>query len=216
VGETEPQKPQHSLPVYNFATILYCPAVRQEMMPLSAEHAAFTGGMSQRKVPEVGCTDAIPGPLLPCVTASEDLYISRRTFEPAGAFLTAHTTSSLAPSVAVDVAVGLDTKSDATPALSLTSTVSVASRIPPPTVVQWRRKRVVEEIGGVVTVPLTLVLLAFWEVNVGRSGLEMTHDCIPEVTQPSWAVAEATTVFGFATNTIDGFPTCTVHCALAV
>ena len=95
-------------------------------------------------------------------------------------------------------------------------TVVVASRVPPPTVVQWRRNRAAEFKGGVVAVPLTLVLFAFCRVNAGRSGLEITHDCMPEVTQPSRDAVEVATAFGFAIKMIDGLPTCTVHCALAV
>lgn len=64
--------------------------------------------------------------------------------------------------------------------------------------------------------PFTLVLLAFCEVKSERFELEMMHDCIPEVTQPSAEVFPDTTLFGFATRTMPGFATCTLHCALPV
>ena len=44
----------------------------------------------------------------------------------------------------------------------------------------------------------------------------MTHDCIPEVTHPIADVSPEGTVFGFATSTIAGFATCTLHEAVAV
>ncbi len=93
-------------------------------------------------------------------------------------------------------------------------------RVPPPRVVQFKRKLyvVVAELvavrGGVVAVPFTLVLFAFCEVNSGRFWLEMTHACIPEVTQPSAEVLPDWTDLGFATRTMPGFATCTLHCAL--
>ena len=109
--------------------------------------------------------------------------------------------------------LGLSVNVSGTPMME---TVVLAWRVPPPTVMQLRMNRAAEFRGGVVAVPLTLVLFAFCAVNAGRSGLEMTHDCMPDVTQPSRDAVEGATAFGFATNTIDGLPTCTVHCADAV
>ena len=92
-------------------------------------------------------------------------------------------------------------------------TVVLACRVPPPSVTHERRKLyvVVAEFvavnGGVVAVPFTLVLSAFCEVKSDRFGLEMMHFCMPEVTQPSAEVFPETTVFGFATRTMPGFPT---------
>ena len=98
--------------------------------------------------------------------------------------------------------------------------VVLACRVPPPRVVQFIRKLYMVAVeliavkGGVVAVPFTLVLFAFCEVNSGRSGLEMTHVCMPEVTQPSAEVFSDTTDLGFAIRTIPGFPICTLHGAL--
>lgn len=85
---------------------------------------------------------------------------------------------------------------------------------------QFKRKLyvVVAELvavrGGVVAVPFTLVMFAFCDVKSGRFELEIMHVCIPEVTQPSADVFPETTLFGFATRTMPGFATCTLHCAL--
>ena len=97
-----------------------------------------------------------------------------------------------------------------------TDTVVLAWRVPPPSVTQWRRNVAAEVRTGVATAPFTLVLPAFCDVNPERSGLDITHDCIPEVTHPSADVLPDATAFGFATRTIEGLPICTLHCALPV
>ena len=69
---------------------------------------------------------------------------------------------------------------------------------------------------GVITVPLTAVLLALEAVKLGRSGLDTTHELIPDVTHPSVDLSPATIAAGFATNISDTRATCTEHCAVPV
>src|SRR3989344_5096898 len=95
-------------------------------------------------------------------------------------------------------------------------TVVVASRTLPPSVVHRRRKRASFVSVGVKVVPFTFVLVAFSEVNAGRSGLETTHACMPEVTHPSMALFPVSTVLGFVTRTMEGFATCTLHSLVVV
>jgi hypothetical protein len=71
-------------------------------------------------------------------------------------------------------------------------------------------------MGLVEAIPFTLVLFAFAAVKSGMSGLEMVHACMPEVIQPTILVCPEATAFGFATRTIEGRETCTLHCAAAV
>lgn len=71
-------------------------------------------------------------------------------------------------------------------------------------------------MGEVCAVPFTLVLYAFAVVKSAWSGLDMTHDCIPVVTQPRSEVCPEVTVFGLATRIMDGWLIFTEHCAPAV
>src|SRR3989344_7869908 len=70
--------------------------------------------------------------------------------------------------------------------------------------------------GGVTAVPFTFVLPAFCAVKAGRSGVETTHACMPEVTHPSMALFPVSTVLGFVTRTMEGFATCTLHSLVVV
>ena len=96
--------------------------------------------------------------------------------------------------------------------------VVVASRVPPATVTQWSRNPYAVVVlpvatrGGVTAVPFTLVLFLLASVKAGRSGLEMTQVFMEEVTQPKAEVLPDSTSFGFATRTMAGLETCTVHC----
>ena len=89
--------------------------------------------------------------------------------------------------------------------------VVVASRIFPPSVVHVRKTSVVSVIGEVSATPLMFVREALRSVKSSWSGLETVHFSIPEVTQPMVDVSFSATVSGFATRTMAGFVTCTVH-----
>lgn len=95
----------------------------------------------------------------------------------------------------------------------LTMTVVVASRVLPPAVIQVRRKVVSVVMGSVSATPLFLGLFAFCAVKSGWLELEMTHpfSFILAVTHPMLALSPDSTDFGFATRTMAGFATCTVH-----
>lgn len=97
-----------------------------------------------------------------------------------------------------------------------TVTVVVAERDPPAAVVHESRKFDVAVSGDVEAMPFTLVLSLFASVKNGSSALDIVHDFMPLVTQPSVAADPDFTFFGFATRMIDGFATCTAHCAPAV
>ncbi len=88
--------------------------------------------------------------------------------------------------------------------------------VPPATVVHFRSNSVAVVMGDVVAVPLTLVLEALRLVKSAWTGLEITHDCIPLVTQPRSDMSPEETVAGFATRTIAGVVTCTVQEAVAL
>src|SRR3989338_1846205 len=98
-------------------------------------------------------------------------------------------------------------------AAAATSTLVVASLVSPPSVEQRRRKFVVIVIGEVVATPLGLVLEELREVKSDWSGLDITQDCMPLVTQPMSEVCPLGTLLGFATSTIEGLLICTAHCA---
>lgn len=72
------------------------------------------------------------------------------------------------------------------------------------------------EDAGVVTVPVTLVLLTFCAVKAASSGLEITQLCMPVVSQPRSEVLPETIVPGFATRMMEGIATRMEHCAPAV
>lgn len=94
--------------------------------------------------------------------------------------------------------------------------VVVASLVPPETVSQWSRNCADVEIGLVVAAPVTLVLEELRAVKSAWSGLEMTQDCIPVVSQESSEVPFAGTVFGLATRIMLGRETWMEHCAPVV
>lgn len=66
-------------------------------------------------------------------------------------------------------------------------------------------------IYGVSTAPLVLVLDALFAVKSLSCGLETIHEDMPEVTHPIVDCAFGFTVLGFATNTIFGVITFTLH-----
>jgi hypothetical protein len=75
---------------------------------------------------------------------------------------------------------------------------------------------------GDTAAPEILVFPACAVVQSAKSVFEMTHDCMPLVTQPMvlFRLRSSVSVFaifsGVATSTIAAFPTDTEHCALAV
>ena len=71
-------------------------------------------------------------------------------------------------------------------------------------------------IALVVAAPVTLVLEELRAVKSGWSGLEMTHDCMPVVSQERSEVPFAGTVFGLATRIMLGRETWMEHCAPVV
>ena len=93
---------------------------------------------------------------------------------------------------------------------------ALACIVPPDSVTHFNTAVIVDERGGVRATPLILVLFAFADVKALLSGLEMTQDCIPLVTQPTVDVAPTAAEFGEETMTIDGCVICTAHCALPV
>lgn len=61
-----------------------------------------------------------------------------------------------------------------------------------------------------------LLLFAFVVVKSDESGLDMTHDCMPEVTQPIADSPPGATVLGTAVSTIAGWLIWTEHCAVSL
>ena len=96
------------------------------------------------------------------------------------------------------------------------STVVSAVFVPPAFVVHVSTNFEFCVSAGVFAAPETDVLFLLASVNAGRSGLEMTQLSIAPVTHPMFDVSPLLTFFGFATSTIDGLFTFTVHCALSV
>lgn len=93
------------------------------------------------------------------------------------------------------------------------ATVTVASLVPPETVVQWSRYCSDAVAASVVAVPFTLVLAEFCEVNVASLCEEMTHLLMPVVTQPKSDVPPDCILAGLATKIIEGADICMEHCA---
>ncbi len=71
-------------------------------------------------------------------------------------------------------------------------------------------------MGDVVAAPVTLVLEELRSVKSGWSGLEMTQESMPVVSQEMSAVPPGATVRGLVTRKMLGRFTLTEHCAPVV
>lgn len=92
-------------------------------------------------------------------------------------------------------------------------TVVDALFVLPALVVQLKTNWVFCVKTGVFATPEGLAFPAFSCVKPVSDPLEITQLSIPPVTHPMFDVSPDLISFGFATSTIDGLFTCTVHCA---